>query len=121
MLMMITIDNHLVSYHGFNGMWWASVNAWWLLWIANWWINDEDFGCELEATIDIYSTESKGIIYSESFSVDVRRALNDWSTKMDTLDVFGISLWTTKSYQKTHFEKVQKKFIAEIQKNFTMR
>ncbi|RME86683.1 MAG: caspase family protein [Planctomycetota bacterium] len=114
MVVIPTVDNYEIRYLGFNGLWWLSINAWWFLFGSHLWIPDEDFSISMDLSLDFYSTQSKSLIYSESFHGEAFHSMSDWSSRMGIGEIIGYTMLAQKEFDSQELEPVQQSFLPEV-------
>ncbi len=66
------------SYKGVNGWFYPNLFLWWYALVPAWWVADETYECQLEATARLVSVHSGREVFRREFRIPVERDLDDF-------------------------------------------
>ncbi len=74
----LTVGKADASYKGVNGWFYPNLFLWWYALVPSWWVADETYECQLEATARLLSVHSGREVFRREFRIPVERDLDDF-------------------------------------------
>lgn len=90
LLMEVKITGYRTSYCETTGWYIPNVIVWGYLWLPSWWVADERYRAEVEATVTLTSVHTGQKVWEETYTAGVERELDDWERGWILAGIFRV-------------------------------
>ena len=127
LLVQVNIKKYQLNYLGVStGRYVFNLFLWFYAWVPNWWIADEIYRAELEATVQVHSVHSGEKLWEEDIKISRQDRLNDWDRGWKLFGIFIVPSYLSESNWETVREsmalwverKLQGQLLQKLQVSF---